>query len=112
MTATGGEARLSWEQLAEWVSASCVAQGVPVFVTDPTVLGRVGSLLGGRPGAPARRASTEEAPGRRLQAPTDVDAGRVEVPDAGGGRVDRDVVDDRANDRDLAGEIQIGPLLS
>jgi hypothetical protein len=106
-------AGLNSEQLAQWVSASCAAQGVPVFVTDPTVVGRVGSLLGGRPGAPARRASTEEAPGRRLQAPADVDAGRVEVPDAGGGgRVDSDVVDDRANDCDLAGEIQIGPLLT
>ena len=36
----------------EWVERSCAAQGVPVFVTDVVVVGRVGVLLGGR--VPAR----------------------------------------------------------
>ena len=105
-------ARLSRDEVAAWVSASCAAQGVSVFVTDPTVLGRVGSLLGGRPGAPARRASAEEAPRLPLQAPADVDAGRVEVPDAGGGGMDGDVVDDGADDRGLSGQVQVRPLLA
>lgn len=34
------------EALAAWVADSCRAQGVPVRVTDPGVLGRVGALLG------------------------------------------------------------------
>jgi hypothetical protein len=36
----------------EWVERSCATQGVPVFVTDVVVVGRVGVLLGGR--VPAR----------------------------------------------------------
>jgi hypothetical protein len=33
-------------QLLAWVSDSCRAQGLPVVVTDPTVVARVGVLLG------------------------------------------------------------------
>lgn len=33
-------------QLLAWVTDSCRAQGVPVIVTDPTVVERVGVLLG------------------------------------------------------------------
>lgn len=39
-------AGLSAEDLAAWVAKSCAAQGVPVKVTDPTVLRRVAVLLG------------------------------------------------------------------
>src|SRR4051812_31876099 len=102
---------LTRDELRAWVSASCAAQGVPVFVTDPAVLARVGSLLGGRPGAPARRASAEEAPRRRLQAPAHVDAGRVEASGSRGGWVDDDVVDDGFDDCGLSGQVQVGPLL-
>lgn len=105
-------ARLSGEELAAWVSESCAAQGVPVFVTDPTVLGRVGALLGGGPGAPARRASAEEAPRRPLQAPPNVDAGRVEALHAGGGWVNGHMVDDGAHDRHLTRQVEVGPLLA
>ena len=103
-------ARLSRDELVAWVSASCAAQGVPVFVTDPTVLGRVGLLLGGRPGAPARRGSASEAAGRPLETPADVDAGRVEPLDAWGGGMDGYVVNDGADDRDLSGQVQVRPL--
>jgi hypothetical protein len=34
-------------ELAEWVRASCEAQGVAVFVTDAGVVARVSALLGG-----------------------------------------------------------------
>ena len=41
-----GLSHLSEDELAAWVTASCAAQGVPVKVTDPTVVRRVGALLG------------------------------------------------------------------
>jgi hypothetical protein len=37
--------KLTPEQVAEWLAASCAAQGVPVRVRDPRVLGRVAALL-------------------------------------------------------------------
>ncbi len=38
-----------------WLTASCHAQNVPVTVTDPTVIGRVATLLGtDRPARSAR----------------------------------------------------------
>lgn len=40
--------------LAAWLEASCAAQGVPVRVTDPGVLARVGVLMGGAPGTDGR----------------------------------------------------------
>lgn len=40
--------RLSLEQVAAWVEASCAAQGVPVKVSDPAVVKAVGVLMGGR----------------------------------------------------------------
>ncbi|THJ00979.1 hypothetical protein E7Z54_11470 [Nocardioides sp.] len=49
--------------LAAWVESSCAAQGVPVKVTDPTVVRRVGGLLGASPeGVRARKRSGTRAP--------------------------------------------------
>lgn len=49
--------RLSPERVAAWVLASCQAQGVPLKVTDRTVVEQVSSLFGGASGrtAPARQ---------------------------------------------------------
>lgn len=55
--------------VADWVARSCIAQGVPVFVSDPGVLSRVRGVIaagdagarppvGGRAGAPAATAPT------------------------------------------------------
>lgn len=51
---------LSVEQLRAFLEASCAAQGVPVLVTDPAVVAKVGALLGAReaPRAAARAAPT------------------------------------------------------
>lgn len=54
--------------LVQWVTSSCQAQGVPVFVSDSSVLDRVRALVtGGRPQAERRRppvtAPTSEQPG-------------------------------------------------
>lgn len=40
--------------LTAWLEASCADQGVPVRVTDPGVLARVGVLMGGAPGTDGR----------------------------------------------------------
>ena len=42
------------QKLAAWVEASCAAQGVPVRVTDPGVIARIGVLLGAAPGTDGR----------------------------------------------------------
>lgn len=56
------------EVLAAWVSRSCQVQGVPVFVSDSSVLDRVRALVAaGKPSAERRRppvtAPTSEQPG-------------------------------------------------
>ncbi|NYJ18882.1 hypothetical protein HNR05_000673 [Leifsonia psychrotolerans] len=43
---------LDLDAVRAWVERTCAAQGVPVFVADAAVVGRVGTLLGS--GAPAR----------------------------------------------------------
>lgn len=93
---------VSEQEFAAWVAASCERSGVPVFVTDPAALVRLGRLVGGRPGGPARRASAEEAPRRRSQTPVDIDAGRVDAAGTHRSGPDRDVVNERPNDRGLS----------
>lgn len=43
--AEGRRSHLAPEELAAWVAQSCAAQGLPVKVTDPTVVRRVALLL-------------------------------------------------------------------
>jgi hypothetical protein len=58
------------EEVENWVRASCAAQGVPVKVADPVLVGRIGALLGAGSGvrvaADVRRAASERA---RLTSP-------------------------------------------
>lgn len=75
----GSVGRLSDEQVRTWVEASCRAQGIAVGVTDPRVVGQVATLLGGRVGPPARRASAEEGPALGSEAPVSLDSGRVKA---------------------------------
>ncbi len=49
--------RLNDAEVAEFVAASCLAQGVPVKVSDPSVLENVVALLGVGDGRAAARAS-------------------------------------------------------
>jgi hypothetical protein len=62
-------------QLLAWVTDSCRAQGVPVLVTDPTVVERVGVLLGaqrrkpsGGRGAPTDATRDQRGMGRSVAA--------------------------------------------
>lgn len=43
------------DQVADWVRASCEAQGVPVVVSDPGVVSNVVALATGRVAGPADR---------------------------------------------------------
>ena len=88
-------ARLSGEELAAWVTASCARSGVPVRVTDQAVLGRVVVLLQGREGRPGSDTPDEiDAVGVNVSAPALV------------GRGDDDVVEDRFDDCVLPAERQ------
>lgn len=62
-------ARLTSEELAAWVAASCERHGVPVKVTDAAVVDQVAVLLTGQPARHAKRG------GRRAvsDTPHDVD---------------------------------------
>lgn len=109
--ATGGVGavgRLSAERVAAWVEASCAAQGVPVKVSDPHVVARVGVLLGVRSatGAQAKlrpvRTAASEPPDRTN--PVGIErAGHL-------GRVDDGVIQHGGDDGSLPVEVQAGPL--
>jgi len=60
---------LTGDALVDWVTRSCLAQGVPVKVTDGRVIDRVRTLLGGKLGGPRRGGSTVGAPGVRSESP-------------------------------------------
>lgn len=58
--------------LVAWVARTCLAQGVPVKITDPGVLGQIGVLLGLRakgPRAPGASAPSARASAVPLQTP-------------------------------------------
>lgn len=101
--------RLSREEVAAFVQQSCAAQGRPVLVTDPSALDRVVTLLGGRGAVPAPRGAGRRTRLVALQSPADLDAGGVQALGSQGARVDRDVVNDRADDPGLLGQVQCGP---
>lgn len=99
------------DELAAWVAESCAAQGVPVKVTDVTVVRRVGVLLRGAadgPGAQARSAAPRDT-AARSEAPDDVHSGPVEVAGSWGAGSDDDVVDQGGGDRVLPRQVQRVP---
>lgn len=69
---TPREYGMTLDQVREWVEDSCAAQGVPVLVSDPAVVARVGVLLGAERRAPlagARSAPTAATSARRGRDP-------------------------------------------
>lgn len=84
-------------EVSQWVERSCAAQGVPVLVTDPGVLARVGVLIGGTRGKPSGARD-------RLQPPLGNNPVGVQSVSAGLGRgLDDGVIEDGLHDRRLAG---------
>ena len=106
MLAVAVDARLSDEQVREWVARSCAEQGVPLHVTDALVIGRVRVLLTGTaaPGTPpARRPVTPSEPPDRLHS---LGVERAGAEDAG---ADDGMVQHSPDDRRLPGQVQLVP---
>ncbi|TFC24740.1 hypothetical protein E3O25_16575 [Cryobacterium sp. TMT1-3] len=49
------------EGVRAWLEASCLAQGVPLLVTDAGVIAQVGALMSGRDAAGAPRSGDRSA---------------------------------------------------
>lgn len=100
--------RLTDEQVAAWTVASCEAQGLPVAISDPTVVDQVAVLLTGRSGRrPPERAG---ALAGRSQPPDRADTVGVEDATSDGGRSDDGVVEHGFDDGALAAEVEVGPV--
>jgi hypothetical protein len=101
-----GLSQVPAEELAAWVEASCRAQGVPSRFSDPLVIDRVVTLLGGgrdRDRDPQAKRGTGPARRRVSGAPDGDHAVVVEPIGLALRRVDDDVVDDGGDDGRLAG---------
>lgn len=101
---------LTGDALVSWVTASCVAQGVPVKVTDGRVVDRIRILLTGESGAPRRSRRPAGATGARSQVPDRRDSPGVQRRRRSGARRNDDVIEDRLHDGDLAVEVEVRPL--
>lgn len=97
---------LSPADLAAFVEASCLRQGVPVRVTDAAVVARVVALLG--VGVAGRKRSGTAAPAAS-ELPDEFDAVGVEASSTGGAGSDYGVVEDGSDDGGLAGQVEFGP---
>jgi hypothetical protein len=103
---------LTGDALVNWVTRSCLAQGVPVKVRDTRAIDKVRALLGGKPGSHERGASTVVAPGARSEAPHRVNPFRVDTPGPGNAGRDGGVIQDGQDNGCLAPEIEGGPLVA
>ncbi len=110
---TGGRnvvGRLTGSALEAWVTRSCLAQGVPVKVTDVRVVDRVRTLVTGGPGGPGRGGSTVGSPGTRSQAPDGLHPVVVKRGGPRGAGQDHGMVQDGLDDGGLAVKVEIRPL--
>jgi hypothetical protein len=92
--------------LVQWVNASCVAQGLPLLVTDAGVIARICALVDGRTQGPARSLRRRDPATDRLQAPDGHDSVGVKGAGATPARQDGDVGDDSLDDGGLSVEIE------
>ena len=100
-----GVVGLSGDELAEFVARSCERQGVPVFVTDAAVLARVSALLGAGPPAPPKAGGRPDT----SKTPDQFNPARIELSSPRATGSDDRVIEDRGDDRRLAGEVEFGP---
>ena len=95
-------ARLTADEFAAWVAASCVRHGVPVKLADAGATAQVVVLLQGRVSRPD---ATRRAAARLTsEAPDDVDTVGVKGASTGSTGTDHDPVDNGAHDRDLSSQ--------
>lgn len=92
------------------VDLSCAAQGVPVKVSSPKVVGTVVVLLGAA--TVAARTRPGESPRSRSQSPHRLHAGGIHDVDAASAGLDDNVVQDRTDDSSLPVEVECPPLAS
>lgn len=103
--------RLTGTALAEWVAASCAAQGLALKITDVGVVSNVVVLLsGGECRGEAWGLDPTGAPAS--ESPFDADPPGVEARSTGRARCNHDEVNDRRDDCVLPGEVQVRPLAS
>ena len=99
-------ARLTGDDLAAFVAASCARSGVEVKVTDALVVVRVTVLLTGTAGA----AGGSRGAAVRSDSPHEVSSARLEASRSDGAGSDDDVVEDCFDDGCLASEVEVCPL--
>ena len=80
--------------LVQWVNASCVAQGLPLLVTDAGVIARICALVVGRTPGPERSVRRRDPATGRLQAPDGHDSVGIEGAGTECPRQDGDVSND------------------
>jgi len=98
--------------LTAWVAASCQDQGVPLHVTDPTVLRQVVTLVNPRGGGDGERGRVADPTRATSQQPLGRDPVGVQGAAAGLAGSDDRVVKDRGNDRGLSVQVQLRPRLA
>ena len=98
---------LTGEGLFSWVMKSCVAQGVPLKVTDGRSIDKVRTLLSGKPG---RGASSGGATGERSKAPKGSDPLGVKRRRPRGARANDGMIENGLDDGNLTAEVETGPL--
>lgn len=109
-----GLSHLTPDEVAAFVAASCAAQGVAVKVSDPSVVRRVGALLGAPgPGRARTRGAGARGTGTGATSvpPHDLDPGRVQRHDPRGAGSDDNVVDQGLDDGVLTVQVQRPPRL-
>jgi hypothetical protein len=107
--------RLTPDEIAAWVTESCVAQGIPVQICDPHVIQRVAVLMGRTvEGSRARLRSTRPAPDLHLPSnpPHGLNAGGVKTARTGGSGGDDRMIEDGRHDCLLPRQVERGPLAS
>jgi len=67
------------EEFTAWLAASCARQGVPVIITDPTVIAHVAILLGHHPHRRPRLRAQHSCAVGSSDAPYRVDAVEVQA---------------------------------
>ena len=95
------------EQMNAWLDASCVAQGVPVAITDPVAVAQIAALLSGQDAAGEPRSGDRSI--QRLQPPSGNDPVRIQMLRAGGSGLDSGVIKDSGNDGSLPVKVEQPP---
>jgi hypothetical protein len=98
--------------LARWVAESCLAQGVPVKVSDDRALDKVRTLLCAGSPVPERGVSAAGTASRRSKAPHGRDPSGVQLLGTMGAGADDGVIEDGVDDGPLPPEVEGRPLAS